>query len=387
MQTKVNLNHYEGKFKVNNRLKSHIQMDKHKLVSIIVKDLEELKILSEEAANSQNNSSLIIDLAVNKARLLIQEIELLRELAVNSVSLQEETDEEDRFEEEVDEVSEVGFPDPELEILHFEDRDYSETEEFQEDEEEFVEQDEDESDEDLEENESDEDEGEDLDEVEESESDEDEPETDEDDLTETEVEEEEEENVDPKEEEEFEEEDEEDDEEEEFIEEEPVQKPVIEQTELKNDPQPGIREISIEELDDEDELEPVRFTPQSETQARPQMREIPKPENTAPEKTVVGESFQKERSLNDSIGENKQEPKVANSPITSLRAAIGLNDRFIFIREIFDNNSDKYNKIIENLDKMEHIQEAVEYLKANLSMQKNEASLKFVDLLKRRFTK
>jgi len=369
-------------------------MDKHKLVSIIVKDLEELKILSEEVANSQNNSSLIIDLAVNKARLLIQEIELLRELAVNSASFQEETDEEERFDEEDEDVSEVSFPDPELEILHFEDRDYSEAEEFQEkeeeDEEEFVEQDEDELEPELEEEE-DLEEEEEEEEEEELELDEEEPETVEEDLTEPLVEEE----IDRKEEEDLEEEDDEElEEEEEFIEEEeeeeeeePVQKPVIEQTELKNDPQPGIREISIEELDDEDELDPVRFTPRAEAPVRPTMREIPKPENIVTEKTVVGESFQKERSLNDSIGENKQESKVANSPITSLRAAIGLNDRFIFIREIFDNNSDKYNKIIENLDKMEHIQEAVEYLKANLSMQKNEASLKFVDLLKRRFTK
>ena len=74
-------------------------------------------------------------------------------------------------------------------------------------------------------------------------------------------------------------------------------------------------------------------------------------------------------------------------PITSLRAAIGLNDRFFFIREIFDNNTDKYNSVIEHLDKLETIQEAVDYLKANLSLQKNNTSLKFVDLLKRRFSK
>ncbi len=354
-------------------------MDKRKLVNIIVKDLEELKILSEEVANSQNNSSLIIDLAVNKARLLIQEIELLRELTVNAASFQEETDEEDKFDEEEEEISEVSFPDPELEILHFEEGDYSEIEELREEpEEEFVEQEDDELEPDLEEDEDE------LEEEEELELDEEEPETVEEDLTEPEVEEE----IDPKEEEGLEVEDDEEWEEEEIEEEEEqVQKPVIQQTELKNDMQPGIREISIEELDDEDELEPVRFTPQAEAPVRPPMREIPKPENIVAEKTVVGESFQKERSLNDSIGENKLESKVSSSPITSLRAAIGLNDRFIFIREIFDNNSDKYNKIIENLDKMEHIQEAVEYLKANLSMQKNEASLKFVDLLKRRFTK
>jgi dihydroorotate dehydrogenase len=64
-----------------------------------------------------------------------------------------------------------------------------------------------------------------------------------------------------------------------------------------------------------------------------------------------------------------------------------LNDRFLFIKEIFNNNSEKYNTIIDQLDKMETIQQAVDYLKVNLSLQKNETSMKFVDLLKRRFTK
>jgi len=43
--------------------------------------------------------------------------------------------------------------------------------------------------------------------------------------------------------------------------------------------------------------------------------------------------------------------------------------------------------VIENLDKLETIQQAVEYLKANLTLQKNDTSMKFVELLKRRFTK
>ncbi|MDP2888138.1 MAG: hypothetical protein Q8P34_04110 [Bacteroidota bacterium] len=339
-------------------------MDKRKLVNIIVKDLEELKILSEEVADSQVNSSLIIDLAVNKARLLIQEIELLREIAVNSVPLQKETDEDEDdigFEDEEDEASDISFPDPELEILHFEEGEFPETEELTEEEEleeEFIEEDLD--DEDL---------NEEQEEIEEDEN-EDEPESheeelEEEDLTETE-------------EEEFLEEEEEEKEE---VEEVPLQKQNIQVTELSNSPQPGIREIHIDEFDDDD-LEPIHFEPAQASSVKPPMREIPKPDNSA-----VGQNYQKERSLNDSMGETKQESKLSNSPITSLRAAIGLNDRFLFIREIFNNNSEKYNAVIEHLDKMEQIQEAVEYLKANLSMEKNETTMKFVDLLKRRFSK
>ena len=353
-------------------------MDKRKLVDIIVKDLEEIKNLSEEVAESQDDSSLVIELALNRARLLCQEIELLRELTGNSVSMRKEAN-SDSSEKEEDEDSESSFSDPELEILHFEEREYAETEELpEEDEEEIVEEDLEE--EDQEEDETEFEEDEDLTEEEEENQDEDETgnideESDEDDLIEAEDEDIEEDDVD-------------EDEETDLVEEEePQEKMNIQITELKNEAQPGIREIHIDDPDDDDDLEPIHFSPIQGSPARPPMREIPKPENVAPEKMVVGETFQKERSLNDSIGENKSESKLTNGPITSLRAAIGLNDRFIFIREIFDNNTDKYNTIIDKLDKMEHIQEAVEYLKANLSMQKNEASLKFVDLLKRRFTK
>ena len=342
-------------------------MDKRKLVNIIVKDLEELKILSEEVADSQVNSSLIIDLAVNKARLLIQEIELLREIAVNSVPLQPETDEDEDeigFEDEEDEVSDISFSDPELEILHFEEGEFPASEE----ESEVYDDDEDLDDEDY-----DEEYQEEEPEIEEEENlrEEEEPELEEEDLTETEEEEELEE----------EEDDELEEEEEEEEAEEPLQKPNVQVTELSNSPQPGIREIHIDEFDDDD-LEPIHFEPAQASSVKPPMREIPKPDNSA-----VGQNYQKERSLNDSMGETKQESKLSNSPITSLRAAIGLNDRFLFIREIFNNNSEKYNAVIEHLDKMEQIQEAVEYLKANLSMEKNETTMKFVDLLKRRFSK
>ncbi|MDO9613168.1 MAG: hypothetical protein Q7J86_01415, partial [Bacteroidota bacterium] len=336
MQTKVNLNHYEGKFNFKNRLKSKIQMDKRKLVNIIVKDLEELKILSEEVADSQVNSSLIIDLAVNKARLLIQEIELLREIAVNSVSLQKETDEDEDdigFDDEGDEVSDISFPDPELEILHFEEGEFPVAEEEPEEEDEDFD-DEDFDDEDQEEVEPEIEEDEDLSKEEEPEDAEEEPEDaekelEEDDLTETE-------------EEEFvEEEDGDEDAEPELEEEEdePLQKQNIQVTELGNSPQPGIREIHIDEFDDDD-LEPIHFEPVQAPSVKPPMREIPKPDNSA-----VGQNFRNERSLNDSMGETKMESKLSNSPITSLRAAIGLNDRFLFIREIFNNNSEKYNAV------------------------------------------
>jgi len=377
-------------------------MNKLKLVRIIVKDLEEIKTLSEEVAESQDDTSLIIDLALNRARLLCQEIELLRELYGKSDTIQEEN-EEDLIDE--DEDSDVIISDPEFEILNFEEQKFPESEELAQEATIVYDAEEDESEEeDLDENlekdlkeedliqedfegnnndevtEKDEEKGNNQDEnfedVEESDDDEVEEEdltVEEDDIEKDETDEEE--------------EDEEPEIEEDSIEEEPQQKTNIQITELKTDPQPGVREIHIDDLDDEED-NPVQFAPLSDSSARPVMHEIPKPENQVQEKLLVGETFQKERSVNDVIGEKKPiESTLTNGPISSLRSAIGLNDRFLFIREIFENNTEKYNTIIEQLDKLETIQQAVEYLKANLSLQKNDTSLKFVELLKRRFSK
>jgi hypothetical protein len=340
-------------------------MDKRKLIQIIEKELEELKILSEEIAEAEDKTSLIIDLALSKARLLCQEIELLRELTANDDTIPSDGSPEENGEEqfEEDEISGVNISDPELEIVEFEEPEPEEAPGFDD---EFDPEDAD---------------------NEETTEDEDNEETTDDDLTDDEDEEENESEF-------IEEEIEEEgliefggnnnDEIEDEGDEKPRATSTIESTELKTDPQAGVREITI----DEEDIEPAKGLTASAATDRPVMREIPKPEELVLEKPVSKESLKKENSLNDSIGETKSaESPITNGPITSLRAAIGLNDRFLFIREIFGNNTDKYNTVIDKLDKLETIQQAVDYLKATLTLQKNETSMKFVDLLKRRFSK
>ena len=361
-------------------------MNKLKLVQIIVKDLDELKILTQEIAESQNDSLIFIDLVLNRANLICEEIKLLRKFSENVNSLAQSL--EEGLEEDEDEVSDLHFADPDLEILDFEQQETSE-EEIPEAEMDEVEPEVPEMNYTEPEFEISDPEDMDSDELEEADNeeedivyDEDEEENiEEDDLEDDLVE------FDK---EDLEENQTEDDEESEMQTTPP--KLVPEFTELKIDNHSGVREIHIEDLDDED-VSPIHFTPVENKISRPLMREIPKPEisaqeNPATEKQIIGETFQKEKSLNDAMGENKSvESSLGNGPISSLRAAIGLNDRFLFIREIFANNTDKYNMVIDQLDKLETIQQAVEYLKANLSLEKTPTSLKFVELLKRRFNK
>jgi hypothetical protein len=102
---------------------------------------------------------------------------------------------------------------------------------------------------------------------------------------------------------------------------------------------------------------------------------------------TLGDSFLKEKSVNDIIGDDfsKLEHKLSNRPVSSIQAAIGINDRFQYIRELFEGSADSFAKTVADLDSMNDIKEAVNYLQTHFKWKKNETSLKFVNLIKRRF--
>ena len=103
-------------------------------------------------------------------------------------------------------------------------------------------------------------------------------------------------------------------------------------------------------------------------------------------KSRLGDSFLKGKSINDLITEhNKLEFKLSNLPVSSIKAAIGINDRFQYIRELFDNDAGKFTESVDSLDSMKNEKEAADYLRANFKWKKNETSLKFINLVKRRF--
>ncbi|WP_346857097.1 hypothetical protein [uncultured Draconibacterium sp.] len=102
----------------------------------------------------------------------------------------------------------------------------------------------------------------------------------------------------------------------------------------------------------------------------------------------LGDSFSKEKSVNELLAgddSGKLEYKISNSPVSSLKSAIGINDRYQYIRELFEGNGDAFTKAVTDLDALNTIQEAVNYLQQNYKWKKNDTSLKFVNLVKRRF--
>ena len=89
---------------------------------------------------------------------------------------------------------------------------------------------------------------------------------------------------------------------------------------------------------------------------------------------------------NDLFTQEKNESGYQSVPIRSLWDGIGINDRFLFIRELFENDSSKFEQTVNSMNQLTTIQEAVNYLKMNFKWLKSEASQKFLILVKRRFT-
>lgn len=102
----------------------------------------------------------------------------------------------------------------------------------------------------------------------------------------------------------------------------------------------------------------------------------------------LGDRFIKEKSVNDLMATDNSnlEHKLSNRPVANIQAAIGINDRFQYIRELFEGKAEAFSNAVVELDSKKDIKEAVEYLQQNFKWKKNETSLKFINLVKRRFS-
>lgn len=143
--------------------------------------------------------------------------------------------------------------------------------------------------------------------------------------------------------------------------------------------------------EDEIQEQPKEGVPLQATKSRPvavqQELQLEDEEPFDSHSKRLGDSFSKEKSVNDLMSDDfsKLEHKLSNRPVDSIHSAIGINDRFQYIRELFEGSADNFVKTVADLDSMDDIKEAVNYLQSNFKWKKNETSLKFVNLIKRRF--
>jgi hypothetical protein len=100
-----------------------------------------------------------------------------------------------------------------------------------------------------------------------------------------------------------------------------------------------------------------------------------------------------DKTVADSISEKNIEESVADvinkTGISDLKAAIGINEKFFFINELFDGNMKDYNDTIDTLNTFADKNEAVDYFTGLKSKNQwkddNEAVVQLMELIGRRY--
>lgn len=87
--------------------------------------------------------------------------------------------------------------------------------------------------------------------------------------------------------------------------------------------------------------------------------------------------------------DNSLAAKLQQNPIRDLKSVIGINDKFLFVNELFGGSMEKYNKSIDNLNDLKTLNGALIYLnELKIELQwnsSNEAYQKLKELVSRKF--
>ncbi len=105
---------------------------------------------------------------------------------------------------------------------------------------------------------------------------------------------------------------------------------------------------------------------------------------------IVADRFQNSQNyLNKAMAEKKTRAdltsKMQSRPILDLRNSIGLNEKFLFIKELFKGRPDQYNHCIDMLNQTSSYEEALKFIKDNYDWKEdNDVAEKLISLIKRK---
>ena len=89
--------------------------------------------------------------------------------------------------------------------------------------------------------------------------------------------------------------------------------------------------------------------------------------------------------LQSSLG-NDSHIKIPSSKLIDRESARGINDQFLFIRELFDNNSEAYNSAIAYINSQNEYDKIITHLKQSHKWDDdNVITIQFFELIKRKF--
>lgn len=122
--------------------------------------------------------------------------------------------------------------------------------------------------------------------------------------------------------------------------------------------------------------------------------EADEPQEPAPSRQqaeIVSDRFRsRAMSINEQLGGAHAAPnrasKLQNRRIDDLGKSIGLNDKHVFIKELFDGSPERYAATINKLNHFDDLNSAIIYLQESFSWpDDSQAAVQFIDLVRRKF--
>ena len=127
----------------------------------------------------------------------------------------------------------------------------------------------------------------------------------------------------------------------------------------------------------------------------PETASEPVPESSTPksesrEAEIIAEKYSPESSINENLAGKRGkdlDTKLTGNPIDNIGRNIGINDRFLIIRELLDGDADRFTSLVDNLEVAGSYQNAVGVLEAQFSDSMEHEGIEILaGLIKRRYT-
>jgi hypothetical protein len=159
---------------------------------------------------------------------------------------------------------------------------------------------------------------------------------------------------------------------------------IIEDTSVENE-----HESKPEDLDELDE-----DTPANQTNLLDAIEEHVEDVDAEEDNKYVIEktSLDNSTSINDTFASGAPEKtvgdKLSRQPIKNLKSAIGLNQKFLFMNDLFEGENEIFNNAINKINSFNTLPEAIAFIDSELSSacnKENSSVLNFMDLVERRF--
>ena len=106
-------------------------------------------------------------------------------------------------------------------------------------------------------------------------------------------------------------------------------------------------------------------------------------------KEIIAEKYSKNQQLiNEKLAHHKKDisGQLQSKSLKNIEEAIGVNEKFLFVRELFNGDTETFQKTIRVLNNASNFNEAFNYIHSTFDWNlENEAAQKLLDLVRRRY--